>query len=605
MRASSWWLRFLALGTICLAAFASAASPAIGARSAVVATPAPAFTPAQLTATPDTNWITTGGNAYNQRYSDLTQINTSNVSGLKVAFETHLDGSGKGSKYSAEGTALEYNGVLYVITGNDDVFAIDATTGQRLWTHLSGLNPAISTACCGFDARGVALGQGLIYVAQLDGSIVALDQMMGNVVWSALNATWKDGYTETVSPAYYNGMVFVGVSGGEYGCRCSETAYDASTGKRLWRFFTVPEPGEIGGATWPANSEWQTGGAPTWNNPTFDPSTNTLVFTTGNADAYSGRGPGDDLFTSSFVALDINTGQLKWWYQMVHHDIWDYDCPSPTVMFDVTIKGVLRHGVADACKTGWNYEIDRTTGQPLIGIKEEKVPQSEPQHTAATQPVPAGQAYSPQCARKEDFKGKAPDGKPYKVGCIFAPYWTSQYVASSPGYNGGDDWPPMSYNPGLHAFYVCSSSTATAYEAIPIAHAQPYVGGLGYYNVNIGPNKFGIIAWGGTFTALDATTNRIIWQQKWNGATNYCYSGSFTTAGNLVFVGHNDGTYEADNAASGKRLWSMKLQYGANAPGITYTVNGKQYVALLDGGTTGDGTTPSKRGDAVYVFALP
>jgi PQQ-dependent dehydrogenase (methanol/ethanol family) len=597
--------RLVIFAVIVAGVLVTATTSATGGRQVTATiTPAPAFSPAELTLTPSRDWITTGGDAYNRRYSDLSQINTGNVVGLKQAWAVHLDGSGAGKKYSAEGTPIVYNGVMYVITGNDDVFALDAATGARIWTHKSGIPQNLSVICCGYDARGVAIGQGLVFVAQLDGNVVALDQMTGGVVWQTVNARWQEGYSMTVSPSYYDGKVFIGMSGGEYGCRCSETAYDATTGKRVWRFFTIPAPGEIGGGSWPANNEWQTGGAPIWNNPTFDPSTNTLVFTTGNADAYSGRGPGDDLFTSSFVGLDIDTGDLKWWYQIVHHDIWDYDCPSPTVMFDVTINGQLRHGIAEACKTGYNYELDRTTGQPLVGIKEVKVKQSKPQNTALTQPIPAGQPYAPLCPRKQDFKGKAPDSKPFKFGCLYAPYWTHRFVALAPGYNGGDDWPPMSYNPANHAFYICSSSTASAYEAIPAAHAQPFVGGQAYYNVNFAP-RTGIVAWGGTFTAMDATTNRIIWQQKWKGKTNYCYSGSFTTAGNLVFVGHNDGTYEADNAATGQKLWSQKLDYGANAPGMTYSVNNKQYVAVLDGGTTGDGTPPSKRGDEVYAFALP
>jgi quinohemoprotein ethanol dehydrogenase len=569
-------------------------------------TPAPAFTPQELTATPNGDWITTGGDAYNRRYSALNQITTSNVTGLKVAWSTHLDGSGAGAKFSAEGTPLVYKGVMYMVTGNDDVFALDAATGEHLWKHLSGLPKTISTVCCGWDARGVALGQGLIFVAQLDGYLVALDQLTGAVVWKTLNARWQEGYTMTMSPSYYNGMVFVGVSGAEYGCRCSETAYNATTGARVWRFYAIPAPGEIGGSTWPQNSEWQTGGGGIWGNPTFDPSTNTMVFTTGNADAYSGRVPGDNLFTSSFVALDINTGQLKWFYQMVHHDIWDYDCPSPPLMFDTTLNGQPRHGIAEACKTGWVYELDRTNGKPLVGIKEVKVPQIQAQNTSPTQPKPVGDAFSAQCARRQDYKQKAPDRKPVKIGCIFAPYWVKQFVASSPGYNGGTDWQPMSYNPGTHALYVCGSDTASAWEAIPRAHTQPFVGGLPYYNVGF-IGKTGIVTWGGTFTALDANTNKIIWQQKWRSKTkkpDYCYSGSFTTAGNLVFVGRNDGTYEAIDAATGKLLWSMKLPYGANAPGITYSVNGKQYVAVYDGGTSGDGSGPTRHGDAVYAFAV-
>ena len=577
------------------------------ASAAAAITAAPAFTAQDLVAQPNGNWITTGGNIYNQRYSPLAQINASNVANLKVAWQTHLDGSGAAAKYSQEATPLVYNGVMYVVTGNDDVFAIDATTGQHLWTYLSHTDQTNATVCCGWDARGVALGDGKVFVAQLDGSLVALDQMTGGVVWTAQNARWQEGYTMTMAPVYYNGLVYVGVSGAEFGARGSVTAYDATAGTRTWRFYTVPQPGDIGGGTWPGNNEWQNGGASVWNNPTIDPTTNTLVFTTGNADAWSGRGPGDNLFTSSFVALDTKTGTYKWHYQVVHHDIWDYDCPSPTVMFDVTLGGQLRHGVAEACKTGWVYELDRQTGQPLIGINEKKVPQNKWNATSPTQPYPVGDAFSPQCPRKQDFKGNAVDGKPYKLGCIFVPYDYKQFVAMAPSAIGGDNWMPMSWNPNTHGLYVCSSSSDISLEGVAPSKVQPFAGGKGFTNVQFGK----LAIYGGTFTAMDATTNKIMWQHV-QGAGDNCYAGSFTTGGNLVFYGHNDGTYEADDAQTGQKLWSMALDSGPNAPGITYTVNGKQYIAVVDGGNSILGAlgltkaqAAKNHGDSVYVFALP
>ena len=601
-------LRFFIFSAALLLIMVPAASAKQSAGRAVPITAAPAFTAPDLVAEPNGNWITAGGNLYNQRYSPLNQINTSNVGSLKVAWQTHLDGSGAAAKYSQEATPLVYNGVMYVATGNNDVFALDATTGEHLWTYLSHTDQLNATVCCGWDNRGVGLGDGKVFIAQLDGALVALDQLTGGVVWTAQNARWQEGYTMTMPVTYYDGLVYVGVSGAEFGSRGSFTAYNATTGARVWRFYTVPLPGDIGGGTWPTNNEWQNGGATTWNNPTIDPATNTLIFTTGNADAWSGRGPGDNLFTSSFVALNAKTGDYKWHYQMVHHDIWDYDCPSPTVMFDVTIGGVVRQGVAEACKTGWVYELDRNTGKPLIGIPEKKVPQNKWNNTSLTQPYPVGDAFSPQCPRTSDYTGNAADGKPYKLGCIFTPYDYKGFVAIAPSAIGGNNWPPMSWNPNTHALYVCSSDSGLALKAVDPKQVQPFSGGKTFINVQFGK----LAIYSGSFTAMDATTNRIIWQRKQPKGDN-CYSGSFSTGGGLVFWGHNDGTYEAANAATGEKLWSLKLQSGANAPGITYTVNGKQYVAVVAGGNSILGAigvlskadAAKLHGDSVYVFAMP
>jgi alcohol dehydrogenase (cytochrome c) len=592
----------LAGATVLAVATTAAAQPSAHSAATAIA-PAPAFTAQDLGATPSTNWLSTGGNLANQRYSTLNQITTANVAGLKQSWMTHLDGSGAAAKYSAEDSPIVYNGVMYVVTGNDDVFALDATTGAHLWTFLSHTDQSNATVCCGWDARGVALGDGKVFVATLDGRVIALDQTTGNEVWSSQNVIWQDGQTMTMSPTYYNGMVYVGVSGAEFGARGSETAYNATNGQRVWRFYTIPGPGEVGFGTWPANNEWMHGGGTIWNNPSIDPSTNSLIFTTGNADLWSGRGPGDDLFTSSFVSIDATTGQYNWHFQVVHHDIWDYDCPSPTVMFDVTIGPVVRHGVAEACKTGWVYELDRNTGQPLIpgNIVEKKVPQDAFQHTAKTQPYVQTKALVPQCARAASFKGNSPAGTPYKVGCIFQPYNTKTYAAFAPTALGGNNWPPISFDPQTHALYACETKTEMALGAIPSALRKPYVGGQGYTNVGFGK----LVSYGGTISAVDATTNQIIWQNDTTSAGT-CYGGTTTTAGGLLFLGTLDGNFHAFDASSGKELFTSKLAYGADAPPVTYSVNGKQYVAIVAGGSVlGSAKGAAPHGDGVYVFALP
>jgi len=618
---------FVLVGLVC-AGFLSLSSasggllPRAAVRSTAIAV-APAFTAAQLDAAPTGDWITNGGSISNDRYSALNQVNTSNVSGLKLAWQTTLNGSGAGPLYSQEATPLVYQGIMYISTGNDDVFALDATTGQHLWEYQSGL-PAklITSACCGLDSRGVAIGGGAVYVAQVDGAVVAIDQLMGGVLWKTWNERWQEGGTETMAPLYYDGKVIVGMSGGELGARGSETAYDATTGEMVWRFFTCPTPGDVGGGTW-SGMEWMHCGASIWNTPSVDPSLGLLYFTTGNPDPWSARGPGDDLFSDSFVALDANTGQLRWWFQTVHHDLWDQDQPSPTVLFDVTINGQVRHAIAEPGKTGWVYILDRTNGQPLLGIPEKKVPQLKSQFTSPTQPEPIGDTFAQQCAHKANYVSKktgkilnAPNGKPYKIACIFTPYGYNQYVAVAPGGSGGDNWPPSSFNPSTSLLYVCSINGDNALESIPDAKQPPWAGGQTYIgdNFGVGNTTFANASWTGLtgdFTAMDMTTNKRAWQIQMPKGD--CYSGSFTTAGGLVFLGHNNDstpTYSAYDAATGKDLWDYPTnntpRVGINAPGMTYMVNGKQYVSVFaggGGGHSGNGAL-SGHGDIVYTFAL-
>jgi len=226
---------------------------------------APAFSPEQLKKLPTQNWITNGGTVYNQRHSPLTQINTANVASLKGVWRTHLKGSGVGPPYSGEAQPIVFDGVVYVPTGADDVFALDLETGSILWSYESQLDKKINTVCCGWTNRGVGLGEGKIFLGRLDGKLVALDQRTGKEVWSIQAERWQDGYTITNAPLYYEGMVITGFSGAEYGTRGRVRAYNAKDGALLWSFYTIPGPGEFGHDSWPAdNNAWKNGGGTVW-----------------------------------------------------------------------------------------------------------------------------------------------------------------------------------------------------------------------------------------------------------------------------------------------------------------------------------------------------
>jgi len=561
------------------------------------------------------DWPVVGGNYLQQRYSALNQVTTANVASLKEVWHIHLH-SAQGTAYSGEGNPLVYQGIMFHTTGNNDVWAIDAATGQILWQHLSALPPASVLGpyiCCGWDARGVAIGAGKVFVAQLDGKLLALDQQTGGLLWSAANARYLDGYTMTIAPLYYKGLVIVGVSGAERGARGSVTAYSADDGHRVWRFYTVPTPGDIGSGSWFNNNEWQTGGATVWNTPSVDPATNIITFTTGNPDPWSGRGPGDNLFSSSIVAVNALTGDYEWHFQMVHHDLWDYDCPSPTVMFNTTIGGVATKGVAEPCKTGWLYELDRNTGNPITRIDEKAIPQNGFNNTAPTQPTPAGDAFAEQCPNKADFPATASDGKPIVVGCIWTPYDDTQFIGTAPGAGGGSVVSTSSFNPNTGLFYVIGANTRQTEKAIPNASSL-YANGRSFTGRQSTAMAANFVTTG-DLAAYDVTTNKIAWKQRFNpdasisttSAFQGAQPGTLTTAGNLLLIGVPGGVawgMRAYNASTGQELATFKTDAGVQAAPITYTVNGKQYVTIYAGGRdtiTGAAT----KGDSLYTYALP
>ncbi|MEE2610222.1 MAG: PQQ-binding-like beta-propeller repeat protein, partial [Acidobacteriota bacterium] len=352
-----------------------------------------------LVAPPRDQWPTNGGNIYNQRYSPLNEVNRETVGDLGAVWRVHLEGSGVGQKYSGEAQPIVSDGVIYIVTGANDVFAISVDSGQIQWRYSANLDPDISPICCGWTSRGVGLGNGKIYVGQLDGQLIALDQETGKLHWSVQAARWEDGYSITSAPLYFEGLVITGFAGAEYGIRGRVSAFHAADGSPAWVFHTVPGPGEVGHDTWPQDNDvWMHGGASVWQTPAIDPELGLLYFSTGNPgpDFNGAVRAGDNLFSVSIVAIDVATGEYRWHFQQVHHDLWDYDSPSPVVLFDVEIDGVVRKALAEASKTGWVYILDRINGEPLIGIEERRVPQEPRQATAATQPYPIGDAIVPQ-----------------------------------------------------------------------------------------------------------------------------------------------------------------------------------------------------------------
>jgi quinohemoprotein ethanol dehydrogenase len=490
------------------------------------------------------DWITSGGAVNNQRYSTLTQIDTTNVQNLQGAWLTRL-GSGNGSKYKFEAEPVVVDGVMYIPTGNDDIFALDARTGKKLWAYASDIPQVNDLICCGWDNRGVAAGDGRVYSGQLDGSFVALDQKTGKVAWRTQLEDYHDGYSITGSTRYFDGLVFTGMAGGENGIRGRMYALDARTGNEVWRFYTIPAPGEFGSDTWPADTDaWTHGGATIWQGPAIDPDLGMLYFSTGNAgpDADGSVRPGDNLFSTSIVALDYRTGQYRWHYQLVHHDIWDYDAPSPVVLFDQTYNGQPRKGIYECAKTGWCYFLDRTNGQPLVGIVETPVDQEPRQATAATQPYPVGDAVTNQC----------PDPLPEfpLTGCVFAPFWDIPVLMRTGfGGLGGTEWSPTTYSPQTGYVYVNAGMQDGTVAAAP----QAFVLGK-RYSSNSSATALGAPIQS-TFTGLDSRTNKIAWQKVEDGAQGY---GAVSTAGGLVFRGKVDGNLVAEDAKTGQELWKFQ-----------------------------------------------
>jgi alcohol dehydrogenase (cytochrome c) len=575
---------------------ACAGAVAVGGDKAAASAikPAPAFKAAQLTAPPTNAWITNGGTLFNQRYSPLTLLNRDNVGGLKALWRTGM-GSAMDPGHAGQAQILVYDGVLYVPNGANDVFAMDVETGKILWTYHGNPDPRGGSPI-GRASRGVALGEGLVFVGHTDAQLAALDQRTGEVKWKIPAERWQDGFAITAAPLYYEGLVIIGFNGGEMGTRGRLKAYEAKTGKLKWTFYTVPAPGEPGSETWPKDSDaWERGGGGIWQTPAIDPELGTLYVTTGNPgpDLRGDVRPGDNLFTVSVLALEAKTGKYRWHFQQVHHDIWDYDSPNPVVLFNATIDGKPRKGLVEVSKTGWAYILDRETGKPILGIEEKPVPQEPRQATAATQPYPIGDSVVPQeIDMVPDGARVDASGQLFNKGRIFTPFWTDVIMAK-PGTNGGANWPPSSFDPETNLLYVCATdriSTFWVREKLETPGPNKVYMGGGFGQADV--DDAGVLA------ALDVRTNRLAWRQQWR---EICYSGSVVTAGGLLFVGRADGRLTALDKRNGAKLWEFMTDAGVNTTVTTFEHKGKQYVVVHAGGGLFAG---GKRGDGIWMFSL-
>ena len=516
------------------------------------------------------NWLHVNGGYAQTRYYTGTQINTGNVAKLRPAFVFQT-----AVMESMETAPLVVDGVMFLTTSYNHVYAIDAVTGEEYWHYHHQMGP-ITVYCCGPNNRGVAALDGMLYMGTLDAKLVALDAKTGKKVWETEIADPEKGYSETMAPVAVDGKVLIGTNGGEYGVRGFVKAFDAKSGKLLWTFYSIPERGHEGvWATHDATGRnmlrdiaaekrmlqerggdfYQTLGGGVWMTPAIDLETRTVFFVAGNPspDLYGAIRPGDNLYTNSMVAVDLDKGTYKWHFQYIAHDVWDLDAVSPVILTEARGKdGKMRKVAIHGGKTGHVYVHDRQTGE-LIRFSEAMIPQEN--------------------------------------------MWvlpTKQGARMLPGANGGVEWNPMAVNPKTRMAYAANLHQPMTYH---VEEAE-YPGGDklwlgGAFKVIPSEKQWGRLA------AVNIDTGKVVWKAD---TAQPLMGGVLATAGDLVFTGEGNGWFNAYDARNGKKLWSFQCGAGVNAPPVAYEIGGKQYIAVAAGGNT---QLDFKRGNSVFVFALP
>lgn len=515
------------------------------------------------------NFLISNGDYAQTRYYPAAQINSDNVAKLRPAFTFQTE-----VLESMETAPIVVDGIMYLTTSYNHIYAIDAVSGKEYWHYKHKQGP-VMTYCCGPNNRGVAILNDRVYMGTLDAKLVALEAKTGKVVWSTQIADPEEGYSETMAPVAVDNKILIGTNGGEYGIRGFVKAFDANTGKLLWTFHTIPEKGHEGvfaknDATGrdmhrdidaekaqlakAGGDFYKTLGGGVWMAPAVDRETHTVFFVVGNPspDLYGAERPGDNLYTDSIVAVDLNTGAYKWHYQYIAHDVWDLDAVSPVILTEAKDNdGKMRKVAIHGGKTGHIYVNDRATGE-LIRYSEAMIPQEN----MWVLPTPEG-------------------------------------ARMLPGANGGVEWSPMAINPKLHLAYAANLHQPMTYH---VAESK-YPGGklwLGGAFKTIASEK----QWG-RLVAVDIDTGKVAWKFD---TEQPLIGGVLATAGNLVFNGEGNGLFRAFDATTGKKLWEYQAGAGVNAPAVSYTVADKQYIAVAAGGNT---QLDFKRGNSVVVFALP
>ena len=515
------------------------------------------------------NFLHSNANYANSRYYAAKQITTANVGSLRPAFTFQTE-----VLESMETAPIVVDGTMYITTSYNHVYAIDPVTGKQKWHYKHKMGP-VTTYCCGPNNRGVAISGGHVFMGTLDAKLVALDAKTGKLVWDTQIADPELGYSETMAPVAVNGRILIGTNGGEYGIRGFVKSFDAKDGKLQWTFHTIPEKGHEG--VWAVNDAsgrnmhrdiaaekaqlakqggdfYKTLGGGVWMTPAVDLESNTAFFVVGNPspDLYGAERPGDNLYTDSIVAVDLNTGKYKWHYQYVAHDVWDVDSVSPVILTEAKGKdGKMVKVAIHGGKTGFVYVHDRATGE-LIRLSEPMVP-IDGMWTLPTK-----------------------DGAKMMLGA-----------------NGGVEWSPMAINPETRMVYAANLLQPMTYHV----EASKYPGGklwLGGAFKTIPSEKQS-----GRLSAVNLDTGKVAWKFD---TDEPLIGGVLATAGGLVFNGEANGLFRAFDAKNGKKLWEYQTGAGVNAPAVSYTVGGKQYIAVAAGGNN---QIDAKRGNSVVVFALP
>ena len=516
-----------------------------------------------------TNWLHTNGSYDQARFYPGSQINAQNVAKLRPAFVFQTE-----VMESMETAPIVVDGVMYLTTSYNHVYAVDAATGKEFWHYKHRMGP-VTTFCCGPNNRGVAVAGGKLFMGTLDSKLVALDAKSGKVLWESQIADAEKGYSETMAPTVVDNKVFIGTNGGEYGIRGFLKAFNADDGKLLWTFYTIPDKGHEG--VWAENdatgrnmkrnigaekaalakdsSFYQTLGGGVWMNPAIDLKTRTAWFVVGNPspDLYGDERPGDNLYTDSLVAVDLDKGTYKCHFQYIAHDVWDLDAVSPPILVDVKDKGGNPvAGVIHGGKTGHVYVHNRKDCS-LIRFSEAMIPQEN--------------------------------------------MWvlpTAQGARMLPGANGGVEWSPMALNKKLRLAYALNLHQPMTYHV----EAAKYPGGSklwlgGAFKVIPSEKQWGRLA------AVNIDTGKVAWKYD---TEQPLIGGALATGGDLLFFGEGNGLFKALDATTGKLLWQYQCGAGANAMPVSYMVGKKQYVAMGCGGNT---QLDFKRGNSVFVYSLP
>ena len=517
------------------------------------------------------DWLMYGGDYQNHRFSPLTDINRKNISKLRAEwiFQTGVPSQLQASPVVADG-------VLYLSTAYNHLHALDAKTGEQLWRYDHPL-PDDLRACCGPGNRGVAIAGDLVFMATLDARVLAFDRKTGAVQWNVKIDEYSHGYSATAAPLVVKDKLIVGIAGGDYGVRGYLDAYDLKTGERKWRRYTVPAAGEKGSETW-AGDSWKQGGGPTWVTGSYDPERDILYWGVGNPgpDWNGDVRAGDNLYTSSILALDPDSGEIKWYFQTTPHDIWDYDGNTGMVLADVERSGQTVQAIMQPNRNGYLYALEREKGNYLH----------------ATQYV----------EQLNWAKGLDEKGRPIVDPKYVPTPEAKEFIC--PGSAGGQNgFHTAAYNPLNKLLYV-----PVIESCMKMLKAKAtFIRGIPYWGGGPGESQGDIGTAYGHLSAIDPSTGEVKWRYK---DKLPIVGGTLATGGGLIFTGNQDGYALALDDLNGELLW--KFQTGSTVRGqpITYKIDGRQYVAIPSGGgglvVTVVGEAPlASKGSALIVFALP